>query len=211
MQQGKDDVPTLTNTGVKTNKMLDRDYYRLSKEQNGYGKAAIMLEMVENHELDEQGVREYFEYTTYINRLFTMYIGGSVLLFDREYRKLWFKEKFRWGVSCHHLQEFQLFAKPNDLTTQTLQRSVGAHSKRTKFPRIKGTDVVHIHLKERRSRGNSTLTHVISLTVNCNTFVLCVIHKITAVCLTHKTRACGWSLRGLSRLLLFNRYIPKDE
>lgn len=33
----------------------------------GYGNAAIILEMVDNQELDDQGVLDYLEYTNYIN------------------------------------------------------------------------------------------------------------------------------------------------
>ena len=79
-----------------------------------------MQDMIENHELDDQGVQDYLEYTKYINRLFSKYVKGSVLLFDREYRELQFKE-FRWGISRPHLQDFQLISKPNNLTMQALQ------------------------------------------------------------------------------------------
>ena len=111
-QREQDDVLTFTNTGIKVNKKLEREYFKLSIEQWGYGNAAIMQEMIENHELDDQGVQDYLEYTKYINRLFSKYVKGSVLLFDREYRELQFKEKFRWGISRPHLQDFQLISKP---------------------------------------------------------------------------------------------------
>jgi hypothetical protein len=132
MQQEKDDLLAVTPTGVKVNKKLDREYYKLSIEQWSYGNAAIMLEMLHNQELDDQGVRDYLEYTKYINRLFSKYVKGSVLLFDREYtcRELQFKEKFRWGVSRPLLQDFQLISKPNNLTIQTLQGSGGAQAKK---------------------------------------------------------------------------------
>lgn len=139
MQQEKDDLLTLTNTGVKINKKLDRDYYKLSIEQWGYGNAAIMQEMIINQELDDQGVRDYLEYTKYINRLFNKYVKGSVLLFDREYRELQFKEKFRWGVSRPHLQDFQLISKPNSLTMQTLQGSLGTNAKKEGTSKQKGS------------------------------------------------------------------------
>lgn len=71
---------------MKINNKLDRDYYKLSIEQWGYGNAAIMQEMIIIQELDDQGVRDYLEYTKYINRLFNKYVKGSVLLFHREYR-----------------------------------------------------------------------------------------------------------------------------
>lgn len=130
MQREQDDVLTVTNTGVKINKKLERDYFTWSKEQWGYGNAAIMQEMIDNQELDDQGVRDYLEYTKYINRLFSKYVKGSVLLFDLEYRELQFREKFRWpiGFIHPHLQYFQLISKPNNLTLQALQETLSSTS-----------------------------------------------------------------------------------
>ena len=65
-----------TNTDIKVNKKLERDYFKLSIEQWEYGNAAIIQEMVENHELDDQGVQDYLEYTKYINPLFSKYVKG---------------------------------------------------------------------------------------------------------------------------------------
>nr|XP_022311154.1 uncharacterized protein LOC111116450 [Crassostrea virginica] len=140
-QREQDDVLTFTNTGIKVNKKLEREYFKLSIEQWGYGNAAIMQEMIENHELDDQRVQDYLEYTKYINRLFSKYVRGSVLLFDREYRELQFKEKFRWGISRPHLQDFQLISKPNNLTMQALQGTLPltSNTRKDNNPRQKGT------------------------------------------------------------------------
>ena len=92
MQREQEDVLTFTNTGINVNKKLEREYFKLSIEQWGYGDAAIMQERIENHELDDQGEQDNLEYTKYINRLFSKYVKGSVLLFDREYCELQFKE-----------------------------------------------------------------------------------------------------------------------
>ena len=120
MQREQEDVLTFTNTDIKVNKKQEREYFKLSIEQWGYGDAAIMQERIENHELDDQGVQDNLEYTKYINRLFSKYVKSGFLLFDREYRELQFK-KFRWGISRPHLQDFQLISKPNNLTMQALQ------------------------------------------------------------------------------------------
>ena len=97
--------------------------------------------MIENHELDDQGVQDYLEYTKYINRLISKYVKGSVLLFDREYCELQFNEKFRWGISRTHLQDFQLISKPNDLTMQALQGMLllTSNTRKDNNPRQKGT------------------------------------------------------------------------
>lgn len=120
MRREQDDVLKFTNTGVKINKKLYREIFKLSIEQWGYGNAAIIKEIFDNHELDDQEVRDYLEYTKYINRLFSNYVKGSVLLFDREYHELQFKEKFRWGISRPHLQDYSTsdYIRFNSYTTQ---------------------------------------------------------------------------------------------
>ena len=62
-QREQDDVLTFTYTDIKVNKKLEREYFKLSIEQWGYSNAAIMREMIENHELGDQGVKYYLEYT----------------------------------------------------------------------------------------------------------------------------------------------------
>lgn len=61
MQQEKEDVLALTKTGVDINTIVCKT------GGGGYGNAAIILEMVDNQELDDQGVLDYLEYTNYIN------------------------------------------------------------------------------------------------------------------------------------------------
>lgn len=50
------DVLTFTNAIVKTNKKLEREYFKLSIKQ-GYGDAVIMQKMIKNHEFDDQVLR----------------------------------------------------------------------------------------------------------------------------------------------------------
>ena len=97
--------------------------------------------MIENHELDDQGVQDYLECTKNINRLFSKFVKGSVLLFDCEYCELQFNEKFRWGISRPHLQDFQLISKPNNLTMQALQGKLPltSNTRKDHNPRQKGT------------------------------------------------------------------------
>ena len=65
-------------------------------------------------------VQDYLEYTKYINRLLSMYVKGSIHLFDHKYRGLQFKEKFPWKISHPILQDFQLISNPNNFTMQAL-------------------------------------------------------------------------------------------
>ena len=117
----KDEIFTITTAGVKLNRRLDKEYFKLSIEQWGYGNAKILQEMIDQKELDTQGILDYLEYTKDINRLFSRYLKGSVLLYDREYREQQFKEKFRWGSARQNILDFQLIPKQNSLTTQVLQ------------------------------------------------------------------------------------------
>ncbi|OWF37015.1 hypothetical protein KP79_PYT02421 [Mizuhopecten yessoensis] len=43
--------------------------------------------MIEANEVDVRGILDYLDYTKTISRLFSKYVCGSVMLYDREYRE----------------------------------------------------------------------------------------------------------------------------
>ncbi|KAK6174200.1 hypothetical protein SNE40_017520 [Patella caerulea] len=115
-----DDVISFTESGIMVCKRLDKDYYKLTVEQWGYGNARILQELIETKAIDETGILDYLEYTKTVNRLFSCYVKGSVLLLDREYRELQHKEQFRWGIPKTNIQDFQLIPKQNNPSVQVL-------------------------------------------------------------------------------------------
>ena len=88
--------------------------------------------MIENHKLDD------LEYTKYIKRSFSMYVKGSIHLFDHEYCELQFKEKFPWEISHPNLQDFHLISNPNNFTMQALLL-LTSNTKKDNNPRQQGT------------------------------------------------------------------------
>ncbi|OWF51227.1 hypothetical protein KP79_PYT13343 [Mizuhopecten yessoensis] len=108
----EDEIVTFTTTGVKVNRKMGKDYYKISVEQWGYGNSRILEEMIEANEVDVRGIRDYLDYTKTINRLFSKYVRGSVMLYDREYREAQRSEGFRWGMPQTAIQNFQLVPKP---------------------------------------------------------------------------------------------------
>ena len=127
----KDEILTISSAGVKLNRRIDKEYFKISIEQWGYGNARILQEMIEQKEVDSQGIIDYLEYTKNVNRLFSRYVKGSVLLYDHEYRESQHKEKFKWGTPMSNLLDFQLIPKQNSLSAQVLQGQAGTGRNKT--------------------------------------------------------------------------------
>ncbi|KAK6169733.1 hypothetical protein SNE40_020725 [Patella caerulea] len=70
--QSKDDIVTLTNTGIKVNKLLEKDFHRLAVEQWGYASLCILTELIEQQEISSQGVMEHIDYLKTIFRFFNV-------------------------------------------------------------------------------------------------------------------------------------------
>ncbi len=63
---------------------------------------AIMDKLILDGKLSNAGERDYRNYTYIINELAIRYQWQSVLLYDREYRKLQATQGFRWGHTLDH-------------------------------------------------------------------------------------------------------------
>lgn len=109
---------------------MDRDYFKISIEQWGYGNAKILQEMMEQHEIDSKRIIDYLEYTKTIHRYLNRFVRGSVWLYDREYREQQHRLKFAWGTPQPQIHEFQLIPKQNNVTLQLLGSINGARSLR---------------------------------------------------------------------------------
>ena len=64
---------------------------------------AILYKLVGENKLQGPSLMDYLSYTTKIYQLVQRYSLVSVLLYDREYRKLQASLKFRWGTDVQHL------------------------------------------------------------------------------------------------------------
>ena len=64
---------------------------------------AILYKLVGENKLQGTALMDYLSYTTKIYQLVQRYTLVSVMLYDREYRKLQASLKFRWGTDVQHL------------------------------------------------------------------------------------------------------------
>ena len=80
----------------------------LTLSQWSVANLAILYRLVNDHKLQGSSLMDYLSYTTKIHQLVQRYSLVSVLLFDREYRKLQTMMKFRWGTDVQHLSNIHL-------------------------------------------------------------------------------------------------------
>ena len=76
---------------------------------------SILYKLVGENKLAGNSLMDYLSYTTKVYQLVQRYSLVSVLLFDREYRKLQSSMGFRWGTDVQHLHT--LFLQPRDKPT----------------------------------------------------------------------------------------------
>ena len=76
---------------------------------------SILYKLVGENKLVGNSLMDYLSYTTKVYQLVQRYSLVSVLLFDREYRKLQSSMGFRWGTDVQHLHT--LFLQPRDKPT----------------------------------------------------------------------------------------------
>lgn len=69
---------------------------------------AILYKLQGENKLTSEGILDYLSYTTKICQLVQRYSLVSVLLYDREYRKLQCSHEFRWGTDVPHLHSVYL-------------------------------------------------------------------------------------------------------
>ena len=75
---------------------------------------AILYKLVNEGKLVGPQLMDYLSYTTKVYQLVQRYSLASILLFDREYRKLQGNMNFRWGTDVQHLHT--LFLQPRAST-----------------------------------------------------------------------------------------------
>lgn len=106
---------------------------------------AILYKLCNDQQLVGPALMDYLSYTTKIYQLVQRYSLVSVLLYDREYRKLQASMKFRWGTEVQHLTNVHL--QPRDRpVAQGSQPSKKGQSqlgqKQTKLEKGKADNVV---------------------------------------------------------------------
>lgn len=73
---------------------------------------AILYRLLGDGKLDASNILDYLSYTTKICQLVQKFNLVSVLMYDREYRKLQASHGFRWGTDIPHLHSVHLQARP---------------------------------------------------------------------------------------------------
>lgn len=105
----------------------------LSLSQWAIANMAILYRLVNENKLLGQSLMDYLSYTTKVFQLVQRFSLVSVLLYDREYRKLQAEMGFRWGTDVQHLHT--LFLQPRERNaTNPLQSRRGPvqHTKQFK-------------------------------------------------------------------------------
>ena len=80
----------------------------LTLSQWSVANLAILYRLVGDNKLQGPALMDYLSYSTKVYQLVQRYSLVSVLLFDREYRKLQATMQFRWGTDVQHLSNIHL-------------------------------------------------------------------------------------------------------
>ena len=83
----------------------------LTLSQWSIANLAILYKLVGENRLGADAMLDYLSYTTKVYQLVQRFNLPSVLLYDREYRKLQATMKFRWGTDVQHLHTLCLQAR----------------------------------------------------------------------------------------------------
>ena len=84
----------------------------LTLSQWSVANLSILYKLVGENKLSGTSLMDYLSYTTKVYQLVQRFNLVSVLLYDREYRKLQSSMGFRWGTDVQHLHT--LFLQPRD-------------------------------------------------------------------------------------------------
>ena len=104
---GQGDQQIVVKSGPKKPRLEN-----LTLSQWSVANLAILYKLVSEQKLLGSSLMDYLSYSTKIYQLVQRYSLVSVLLFDREYRKLQSSMKFRWGTDVQHLSNIHL--QPRD-------------------------------------------------------------------------------------------------
>lgn len=83
----------------------------LTLSQWSVANLAILYKLVGENKLQGPAMMDYLSYTTKIYQLVQRFSLVSVMLYDREYRKLQASLNFRWGTDVQHLSNIHLQAR----------------------------------------------------------------------------------------------------
>ena len=83
----------------------------LTLSQWSIANLAILYKLVGENKLGGNSMLDYLSYTTKVYQLVQRFSLPSVLLYDREYRKLQASMNFRWGTDVQHLHTLCLQAR----------------------------------------------------------------------------------------------------
>ena len=100
---GHGDQQVIVKSGSKKPRLEN-----LTLSQWSLANLAILYCLVNDHKLQGSSLMDYLSYTTKIYQLVQRYSLVSVLLIDREYRKLQTMIKFRLGTDVQHLSNIHL-------------------------------------------------------------------------------------------------------
>lgn len=93
---------------------------------------AILYSLVGDNKLQGSALMDYLSYTTKVYQLVQKYSLVSVMLYDREYRKLQASLKFRWGTDVQHLSTIHLQPRDKVAAQGSQQRKTLVPSKPAK-------------------------------------------------------------------------------
>lgn len=93
---------------------------------------AILYKLLGDARLNAGNILDYLSYTTKICQLVQKYSLVSVLLYDREYRKLQATHNFRWGTDIPHLQTVHLQPRIPQIRSSQNQVRATAHPPKPK-------------------------------------------------------------------------------
>ncbi|MEW8561399.1 MAG: hypothetical protein AB2541_04815, partial [Candidatus Thiodiazotropha sp.] len=88
----------------------------LTLSQWSVANLSILYKLVNEGKLLGPSLMDYLSYTTKVYQLVQRFSLTSVLLYDREYRKLQATMNFRWGTDVQHLHTLFLQPRPNSGT-----------------------------------------------------------------------------------------------
>lgn len=107
---GQGDQQIIVKSGPKKPRLEN-----LTLSQWSVANLSILYKLVSENKLIGTAMMDYLSYTTKVYQLVQRFSLVSVLLYDREYRKLQATMGYRWGADVQHLHT--LFLQPRDKPT----------------------------------------------------------------------------------------------
>ena len=114
---GQGDQQIIVKSGPKKPRLEN-----LSLSQWSVANLAILYRLIGENKLQGTNLLDYLSYTTKIYQLVQRYSLISVLLYDREYRKLQASLNFRWGTDVQHLSNIHLQVRERPAAQNSQQK-----------------------------------------------------------------------------------------